>query len=895
MSWRRELSRLRALFRRPRPTDDLDAEIRSHLEMEERENLEAGMLPEEAHYAALRRFGNVTLAQERSREMWIWNTVETLWQDIRYGLRQLRRSPGFTVVAVLTLALGIGASTAIFSMVNGILLSSLPYPEPHRLYVVREDVQQGAQVYLDNVDNGGNFLMWRRDCHSFDGIAALEPESDNLELGNSAVQIHGSRASANLFSILGIQPQLGRTFSEEEDHPGRNREVILTDPLWRARFNSDPQIVGKTVRFNGYDFMVVGVLPPSFYFPRIDQLDRNPVAGWTYHIEYFVPLALRPDESKPAVGNDINFTVIARLKPGVTEQQALADLDTVEADISRHDPKAEGAFLRGNLVPFKASVVGNSSKTLWILMAGAGLVLLIVCVNLASLLVARSMGRRHEVAVRAALGASRWRLLRQFFIEGLLLVTAGGALGFLLAVNGLRAIIYSAPANIPRLESIQVDRWVLFFSITVSIVAGILLSVLPGLRLSRTEAGEALKSSAATTTAARTTARLRDLLAGAEVALCTVLLIAAMLLAESLSRVLTENRWLEDQHVVAVDLIAPDKTYGTQAKVDQLYETLLAKIQSLPGVRAAGFSNALPLRGGRRTDSFDFEEVRIPDQQQPNANVRFFSPGYFNAIGLPLMQGRFPTDSDRGQAEVVLSEEFAREALPGRNPIGMHLRWNTPDTGKLLLCTVTGVVADARAEADQKAPLVVYFPYWLWAPHEISLVVRTASDPRSTAGEIRMALRDLDPLIPIPREQTMQEIVSEAVAPRRFVVTLGILFAGFATFLAALGLYGVISLSVAQRTHEIGIRMALGARRWDVLRMVVARGLKLALAGLAVGLAFAFVLTRLIASLLYGVKPTDPATFAGVCVVLGGVFALASYFPARRAAKVDPIVALRYE
>ena len=887
--------RLRSLFKRRRVEQELDEELRYHLERKMDQYIGKGMGVPEARRAALRDMDGIEQHREECRDTRRVNVVEDLWKDLRFGWRQLRRSPGFTAIAVLTLALGIGANTAIFSMVNGILTRSLPYPEPQKLYVVREDFHQGAQVYPGNVDNGGNFLRWRRDCHSFAGIAALEPESDNLELGQSAVQIHGTRASANLFSILGIRPQLGRTFTEEEDHPGRNREVILTDALWRARFNGDPRIVGRTVRFNGYDFTVVGVLPPNFYFPRIDQLDATPIAGCTYNIQYFVPLALQPFESKPSVGNMMNFTVVARLKSGVTRQQALADLDAVEADISRHDPNAQGASLTGDLISLKTAVVGDASRTLWILMAGAGLVMLIVCVNLASLLLARSLGRGREVAVRSALGASRWRLLRQFLIEGLLLVAAGGLLGFLIAFDGLHILIESAPAKIPRLESIRIDGWILLFNVVVSIVAGLLFSVLPGLRLSRTEAGEALKSSGANSTAGRASARLRDLLAGAEVALCTVLLIGALLLAKSLSRVVNENRWLEVQHGVAVDLIAPYVKYQRRPQLNQLYETLLARVRPLPGVRAAGFSSALPLKGEMWTDSFDFDEARVPDQQQPNANVRFFSPGYFEALGLPLVQGRFPTDSDNGQPEVVLSEEFARETLPGRNPIGMHLRWHAPDSGKLVLCTVTGIAADARAEADQKAPLMVYFPYWVWAPNEVSLVVRTDADPGSTAAEIRVAVHELDPLIPIPSEQTMQDIVSEAVAPRRFVVTLGILFAVFATFLAALGLYGVISLSVAQRTHEIGLRMSLGARRWDVLRMVIGRGLKLALAGLVIGLTFALLLTHLISSLLYGVKPTDPASFAAVCIVLGFVAALASYIPARRATKVDPLAALRYE
>ncbi len=887
--------RLRSHFRRRHVEHELDEELQYHLEQKTEQYVARGMTPQDARLAALRDMDGLEQHKEACRDTRRVNFVDDLLKDVRFGLRQLQRSPGFTIIAVLTLALGIGANTAIFSMDKSILLSSMPYPQPHQLYVVREDYHQGRQVYPGNVDNGGNFLTWRRECHSFEGIAALEPESDNLELGQSAVQIHGTRASANLFAILGIRPQLGRTFTEEEDQLGRNREVVVTDALWRARFNGDPKIVGKTIRLNGYDFTVVGVLPPSFYFPRIDQLDPTPIAGWTFHIDYFVPLALLPYESKPSIGNMMNFTVIARLKSGVTKQQALADLDAVEADISRHDPNAQGAFLTGNLVPLKMAVVGDASRTLWILMAGAGLVMLIVCVNLASLLVARSMGRSREIAVRAALGASRWRLLRQMLIEGLLLVAAGGLLGVMLAFDGLRILVEGAPAKIPRLESIQIDGWVLLFSFVVSFAAGLLFSILPGLRLSRTEAGEALKSSAATTTGNRSTARLRDVLAGAEVALCAVLLIGALLVAKSLSRVLGENRWLEDQHVLAVDLIAFSNNYGTQPKLRQLSETLLGRIRSLPGVRDAGFTNALPLTGEMWTDSFDFDEARLPDQQQPNANVRFFSPGYFQAIGLPLVEGRFPSDSDKDQAEVVLSEGFARKALPGRDPIGLHLRWNEPAFNKLLHCTVTGVVSDARAEADENPPLTVYFPYWLWNPNQISIVIRTANDPRSMAEEVRTTVRDIDPLIPIPREQTMQDLVSEAVAARRFVVTLGVLFAGFATFLAALGLYGVIALSVAQRTHEIGIRMSLGARRWDVLKMVVARGLKLSLAGLAVGVACAIPLTRLITSLLYGIKPTDPATFALVGVLLAAVAALASYIPARRATRVDPMVALRYE
>jgi predicted permease len=882
-------------MRRRRTQEDFAKELRAHLALEIDRLRSEGLNGEEAHAMARRSLGNLTKAEERFYESRHWMWLDRLRQDMRFGIRQLRRNSGFTAVAVVTLGLGIGANTAIFSMVHGILLGGLPYQEPQRLFVVREDVLWRGQLYPGSMDNGGDFVIWRRDCHSFTGIAALEPVNDNLDLVNSAVQVHGTRASANLLSILGVRPMLGRSFLPQEDQPGRNREVILTYALWHARFNSDPKIIGKVIRLNGYDYSVVGVLPSTFYFPKFDQLDGGPTAGWTSAIQYFVPLALQRREMQPAVGDDMNFTVLARLKPGISRAQALADLDAVEADISRHDPRADGAVLRGDLLPMKTAIVSAANKTLWMLMAGASLVLLIVCANLASLLLARSMSRTHEVAVRAALGATRWNLLRQFLTEGVLLIAAGGALGLLLAGEGLRTIVHSAPVSVPRLDSIHLDSRVLLFSLVVSLAAGLLFSALPGLRMSGTQPADALKSAAATTTGARATARLRNVLVGAEVALCTVLLVAALMLVQSLARVLGENSWLEVQHTLAVDLIAPSNEYGAQAKLLQLYDRLLRRVKALPGIRAAGFSSALPLRGYMWGQSFDFQEAPQPDDKQTNADVRFVSPEYFQSIGLPLVNGRFFTASDEGQGEVILSQGFAQEALPGRNPIGMHLRWRPPDAGKTRFFRVAGIVADARAEADQKAPPIVYFPYWVWGPYEISLVVRTAANPGATTTDVRQTIRRLDSQIAIPREETLQDVVSQAVAPRRFVVSLAVLFAAFATFLAALGLYGVISLSVAQRTQEIGIRIALGASRRNVLRMVLAKGLRLALAGLGAGLACAIPLTRLITSLLYGVKPTDPATLATVCIALAGVTLLASYVPARRATRVDPLVALRYE
>jgi predicted permease len=887
--------RFAGVFNKGRRDREFAEELESNLQMHIEDNLRAGMTPEEARRQALIKLGGVEQAKERYHERLGIQAIESVIQDVRFGLRQLRRNPGFTVVAIVTLALGIGANTAIFSMVRGILLSALPYEQPQRLYTVRQDVLWQGHLYHGNLDNGGNFLMWQRNCHSFDGMAALEPNNADLNLKNSAVQVHGTRASWNLFSILGVEPMLGRSFLPQEGQAGRNWEVILTYPLWRARFNSDLKITGKVIRLNGYDFTVVGVLPASFYFPRFDQLDGGAISGWTHTIQYFVPLGLQPWESKPSVGNMNNFTVIARLKPGLTRQQAVAELDTVDAEITRRDPHADGAVLRGELLPLKAAIVSATNRMLWMLMGGAGLVLLIVCVNLASLLLARSMSRNHEIAVRAALGATRWSLLRQFLTEGVLVVLAGGVLGVLLAAEGLRAIVYHAPLSIPRLDSIHIDAQVLLFSLAISLVAGLLFSALPGMRLTKTRPADALKSAAATTTGAHSTARLRSVLASAEVALCTILLISALLLFESLTRVLKENSWMEVQHAVAVDLQAPSKTYDTQAKTRELYNRLLRNIRALPGVLAAGFSSALPLTGERWGESFDFQEAPQPDDKQTNANVRFASAEFFQAIGLPLINGRVFSAKDKGQDEVILSEGFARHALPGRSPIGMHLRWHDPNTGKLRLCSVVGIVGDARTDADQEAPPIVYFPYWVWSPNDISLVVRTTADPSTIATEVQQVVRHVNDQIAIPREQTLKNVVSRAVAPRRFVASLAILFAGFASFLAALGLYGVISLSVAQRTQEIGIRMALGAQPRDVLRIILVKGLKLTLAGTAVGILAALAVTRLISSLLYGVKPTDAATFILVSLFLIGVSILASYVPARRAIRVDPMSALRHE
>jgi putative ABC transport system permease protein len=890
------VSRIAAPFSGKGWSDGLNTEFETHLQLQIDENLRAGMSGREARREALDKLGAPALGVEAYRQRMALPWLDTLLRDVRYGLRSLRRSPGFVAVAILTLALGIGANTAIFSVVHGILLRALPYAQPEGLYIVHEATQEDGIFYPAACVNGGNFLLWRERNRSFSTLAALEPTTANLELKGEAVQIHGARVSNDMLPMLGLRPMLGRGFLPEEDREGNSKVVILTNRLWRDAFGADPNIVGKAVRMAGVPKVVVGVLRPDAYFPKPDQIYGTRIAGWTSPVEYFTPLGLSEQESRPGLGN-MNFAVIGRLKPGARAAQALAEIDALEAEVTRlyAPPHTTNMRLRGQLLPMKGAVVGAAQRALWLLMVAAGVVLLIVCVNLASLMLGRAMGRAHEVAVRLALGASRFSLIRQFLIEGLLLSAAGGVLGVLLAVAGVRLLTMSVPLDLPRLESIHMDGPVLLFSVLICAGAGILAGAAPALRFSRLAPTEALQSNSTRTSAARGSARLRDLLVGFEVALCTVLLAGSLLLTTSLGRVLQDNQWLRADHVVTADLAIPWKDYSTSPQRQQLSDRLLRNVETIPGLRSAGVTSALPLRGTVWTDSVNIQEEPQTAQDGPSANLRFVSPGYFGSLGLSLEQGRFFTEGDSGKEKVVISEGIARKVLHGRNPIGLHVRWNSPETGKELLCEITGVARDARTDADEEAPLTLYFPHWLWSGGSFALVARTDTDPRAIEANLRQKIHATDPQIAIPRIETMQDIVETAVAPRRFVVWLGTLFAAFATFLAALGLYGVIALAVSQRTQEIGIRMALGARGVTVVRMVLAKGVRLSLAGIVIGLAGALAATRLIANLLYGVKPNDPATYAAVSAVLLGVTLLACYLPARRATRVDPMTALRCE
>lgn len=819
--------------------------------------------------------------------------METLLQDLRYAVRLLAKAPGFTVVSILTLALGIGANTAIFSMVNGILLRDLAYKQPSQLYAIHEFVPQWAS-YPSLPVNGGNFLAWKKDADAFSAMTLIDAEGASLLGMGQPRWLYGAAVTSDLFSLLGVQPLMGHTFAPGDGANGGKPEIILTNQLWRNEFHSDPNVLGKTIRLENRGLTVVGVLPADFVFPRI----------FPHEPQYLVPFPWESYNIRPGIGTH-NYFAIARLKDGVTPQQAKAQLDVIEGRIARSDADTGGKFnLSAIVTPLKTEIVGATRKALWMLIVAAALVLLIVCANLANLLLTRNSKRVQEVALRSAFGASRWRLARQFLTETLILAAAGGGLGVAVAKVSLWLLVKNAPVGIPRVDQVRLDGAVLWFTFGITILAALIFGLLPSLRATRVELSEQLKSSGPTVSASKQGARLRAGLVVAEIALCAALLPACLLLVESLRNVVQANQWINEERVIAANLLvdisfskaAPGNEVRAFNERNRILESVEQIVKQLPGVENVGFTSTLPLQGEGWGDAINFQEAPLPEQEQPSGEFRFVTPGYFPAIGLPLVKGLFFTDADRGQPVAVISESVARKLLGTRDPLGTHVdcsdfsfaqqrRW----------CRVVGVAADVRAESDQAPLLAAYFPLWLFSETTETLVVRTKMDSEAAAGAIRDAVWSVDPDLAIPQERTLKTILASSEAPRRYETSLVALFALCAVFLAMLGLYAVISYSVSQRIHEIGLRMALGAQRADVLRMIIREAMLLTTAGIVVGLAGAVALGSLLRSLLFEIRPGDPMTFIGVAILLVAIALMACYVPALRATRVDPMVALRYE
>ena len=812
--------------------------------------------------------------------------MQTLWQDLRYGFRTLMRKPGYTIVAIIALALGIGANTAIFSVVNSILLRPLAYHDPERLVVINHDY---PKINLKASVSAIGYTHYRDNAKSFESVAATTGGNFNLTGGGDPERLNGAPVTHNFFSVLGARPALGRLFLPEEDQPGKNKVVVLSHSFWQRRFGGDPGIVNKNIMLNDENYSVVGVMPPSFQFGReVGQV-----------VDLWTPIAFTPEQlSYNSLTNEYLF-VIARLKPGVMIQQAQAELDTIAGNLrQQYLPWAATRSEWGlTLDSLRELVIGGIRRSLWILMGIVGLVLLIACANVANLLLARAADRQKEIAIRAALGAGRWRIVRQLLTESALLAVTGGLVGLLLAYIGIGALVKINEVQIPRAYEIGLDWRVLAFTLSVSLLTGFIFGLIPALQSSKADLHETLKEGGRTgSSGARSW--VRNTLVVLEMALALVVLVSAGLLMRSFWRLQQVNPGFAPQNVLAMSLGLPATKYREPAQRANFYQELLQRIRALPGVQSAGATSILPLSGNNSSGSFRIEGRVVPQgQSSPHGDRWAATTDYFSTMKIPLIRGRYFDDRDtmESQPVAIIDETMQRKYWPNENPVGKRITFQSRQNNPIWR-EIVGIVGHVKHQGlEGESRVQYYIPHTQVQNASMNLVVRASVDPSSLTGGVRATISSLDKDLPVFRVKTMEQYVIDSMAQRRFAMTLIGIFAAVALALAAVGLYGVLSYSITQRSHEIGIRMALGAQVRDVLRLVVGQGMLLALAGVILGNIAAFMLTQLMANLLFDVKARDPLTFASIALLLILVALVACFVPARRATKVDPIVALRYE
>ena len=811
-----------------------------------------------------------------------------LVQDVHYATRSLVKTPGFTAIAVLSLALGIGANTAIFSVVHGVLLRPLPYANPDRLVLVREVIPVVAHLYPELPVNPRHLIEWQREWKGVEQVAAMRTRTTNLTGVGEPEQVASAEVTGNLFRTLGVQPQRGRDFLDKEGQPNANRVVLLSDSLWKRRFNRDPSIIGRTIQLDGSAHEVVGVLPASFRYFRTDELVKS-VTDPT-KVEIFRPVGFDP--AKLDWDGDFNWGVIARLKPGVTREQALSQLTVLQASI---DTKAhEKVNLGATVQSLQEAVIGKVKRGIWMLLAAVGAVLLIVCVNVANLMLARSASRARESSIRTALGASAWDIMRQMLAEGMLLAICGGILGAGLAFAGVHFLVQSAPVDLPRLDEVAVNPAVLGFAVVITLVTGALFSFLPARRVAKAQPVDAIKTGSLTVTEGRAGLRTRAALVSLEVGLSTALLIMAGLLLGSFVKLMHVDRGFQVERLISFDVSTSGARYRADEKLRaEFYRRLITNVEQTPGIRSVGLVSSLPLQGETWVDMVVREGDKRPLFENPLANYRMISPNYFATMGIALRSGRPFEEADRNRHVAIISNRLAEKVWPGKNAVGQRFR-NADNEAPF--SEVIGVTADIRGIALQNEPgAMVYVPYWSRVPRDVSVAVRTAMDPISMVPALRSALASADKEVPMAKVRTMEQVVSESVAERRFQMWLVVMFAASALLLASLGIYGVLSYTVARRTREMGIRMAVGATSADLRTLVLTQGMAPVAIGLVSGLAVALALGRAVQSLLFGLSAADPVVVALVVCVLASVALVACWLPARRAARMNPVLALRYE
>jgi putative ABC transport system permease protein len=821
--------------------------------------------------------------------------MNTLWQDIRYGARMLLKNPGITIIVIVALALGIGANTAIFSVVNAVLLRPLPYPESDRLIFLHE-----KSPVLDNMSIAyPNFLDWRAQNQTFEKIGVYNTASYNLTGAGEVERIVTGQVSADLFSVLRVNAAQGRVFTNEEDKPGGTPVVVLSYPLWQRRFGGQTSILNQALTLNGKSYTVIGIMPQSFAYPN--------------RVEMWVPVGQLADQPGwDERGSHPGLYGVARLKPGATFEQADADMNNIAANLEKQYPESNSGN-RVRLRPLLEVFVVDVRRALWVIFGAVGFVLLIACANIANLLLARATARRKEMAIRTAVGASRWRIAQQLLTESILLSLIGGTIGLVLARWGVDLILYVSPDAIPRSREIGLDWSVLAFTIGISFLTGILFGLIPAIQAGEVDVHETLKESGRGMSGRQW---LRSSLVVVEVATTLVLLIGAGLLIRSFYLLQKVNPGFSYEHLTSFSISLPQKKYATQETRGSFYNRLLENIRALPGVESTAAATGLPLGNNGWQTSFVIDGRPVPPRDQiPLMEACLVTPDYFKAMNIPVLRGRVFTDRDNRSHlseqdlnkipederevaavnSIVIDEEFARRYWPNEEAVGKRIRMGADP--KALVVEVLGVVGRVKMESlNQNSDRVQgYFAFNQMSLGGMTVIIKGASDPNQLISSVRGAVREIDPDQPIYSPRTMYEIRAESVAGERLNLTLLSLFAGIALVLAIVGIYGVMSYSVTQRTHEIGIRMAIGARPLDVFKMILGHGMKLALIGVGVGLVGAFLLTRLMATMLFGVAPTDATTYGAISILLIGIALLACYLPGRRATKVEPTISLRYE